>query len=174
MSRTPRQEPRLEACVCDLSIERRARKDDVSANGEPEGVVADDRYLDEHAEDRDDNHKERSHKTKVHCAYLPVRPKRSKNLAFVITHGNARDHLTRQCARCCGKPNASWELSDLSLAMRVLSLGIVVLEWTLPFEPRGNSLRVAPKPDSRIFRGFNWRVSRPVSLLTRQKAARVS
>ena len=55
-----------------ISIERGARKDDVGTDREPERVVADDRYLDEHAEDRDDNHKERSDKTKVHGLYLPV------------------------------------------------------------------------------------------------------
>lgn len=59
------------ACT-DLSIsERRARKHDVGADSEPEGVVAHDRYLDEHAKDRQDHHDERSNKPKVHCTYLP-------------------------------------------------------------------------------------------------------
>jgi hypothetical protein len=55
----------------DLSIsERRARKHDVGADREPEGVIAHDRYLDEYAKDRGDYHNERSNKAKVHCVYL--------------------------------------------------------------------------------------------------------
>jgi hypothetical protein len=54
-----------------LSIsERRAREHDVGADREPESVIAHDRYLDEHAKDREDYHNERSNKPKVHCAYL--------------------------------------------------------------------------------------------------------
>jgi hypothetical protein len=48
----------------------RARKHDVGADREPEGVIADNRYLDEHAKDRKDHRYEREHKPKVHCAYL--------------------------------------------------------------------------------------------------------
>jgi len=48
----------------------RARKHDVSADREPEGVIAHDWYLDKHAKYRGDYHKERSNKAKVHCAYL--------------------------------------------------------------------------------------------------------
>lgn len=55
----------------DRSIpERRARKHDVGADREPEGVIAYDRDLDEYAKDREDYHNERSNKAKVHCAYL--------------------------------------------------------------------------------------------------------
>jgi hypothetical protein len=55
----------------DLSIaECRTCKQDVGADREPEGVVAHDRYLDEHAQDRENDHNERSDKTKIHCAYL--------------------------------------------------------------------------------------------------------
>ena len=61
---------RLRLCA-DLSIsERRARKHDVGADSEPEGIIAHDRYLDEHAENRENYHNERSNKPKVHCAYL--------------------------------------------------------------------------------------------------------
>jgi hypothetical protein len=75
-----RQQPRR-ISPSDISIERGARENNVGANGEPERVVADDRYLDEHAEDRDDNHKERSDKAKVHSLYLLVQSKRSKTLS---------------------------------------------------------------------------------------------
>jgi len=48
-----------------------ARKHDVGRRPRnPEGVIAHDRYLDEHAKDREDYHNERSNKAKVHCAYL--------------------------------------------------------------------------------------------------------
>ena len=74
----------------DVSIsERRARKHDVGTDREPEGVIADDRYLDENAEDREDDYNERSHKPKVHCAYLLG--SNAQNLALMITHGNVRD-----------------------------------------------------------------------------------
>ena len=77
----PRRQPRR-ISPSDISIERSARKNNVGAYREPERVVADDRYLDEYAEDRDDNDKERSDKTKVHGLYLPVQPKRSKTLSL--------------------------------------------------------------------------------------------
>jgi hypothetical protein len=48
----------------------RAREHDVGADREPEGVIADKRYIDEHANDRKDHQHEREHKPKVHCAYL--------------------------------------------------------------------------------------------------------
>jgi len=68
----PRRPWRCSASACsDISIaERRSRKHDVGADREPEGVIAYDRYLDEHAKDRGDYHNERSNKAKVHCAYL--------------------------------------------------------------------------------------------------------
>ena len=66
----------------DLSIsERRARKHDVGADREPEGVIADDRYLDEYAKDRGDYHNERSNKAKVHCAYLLGLRQKAQDLA---------------------------------------------------------------------------------------------
>lgn len=75
----------------DLSIsERRARKHDVRTDREPEGVIADDRYLDEHAKDREDYHNERSHKPKVHCSYLPQLQRNAPKLAYTITRGNMR------------------------------------------------------------------------------------
>ena len=68
--------------VRDLSIsERRARKHDVGADREPEGVIAHDRYLDEHAKDREDHHNERSNKAKVHCAYLLGLRRNAQDLA---------------------------------------------------------------------------------------------
>src|SRR5579863_10629729 len=64
-----------------LSIaKRRTRKQDVGADREPERVVAHDRYLDEHAQDRENDHNERSDKTKIHCAYLRGYDETPKNL----------------------------------------------------------------------------------------------
>jgi hypothetical protein len=61
----PQQPPRADYWLCSrpacsgLSIpKRRAREHDVGANCKPKGVVAHDRYLDEHAEDREDHHNE--------------------------------------------------------------------------------------------------------------------
>jgi hypothetical protein len=39
-------------------LESRAREQDVGADREPEGVIADNRYLDEDADDRKDHHHE--------------------------------------------------------------------------------------------------------------------
>ena len=77
------------ACSPHSIAKRRARKHDVGADREPKGVVADDRYLDEYAKDRKDDDTERSHKPKVHCAYLPGYD--AQNPASMITHGNVRD-----------------------------------------------------------------------------------
>jgi hypothetical protein len=44
-------------------------RDDVGADREPKGVIADNRYLDEHADDRKQHQYEREHKPKVHCTY---------------------------------------------------------------------------------------------------------
>jgi hypothetical protein len=83
MSRPPPRGPSamLASGQLGLSIsERRARKHDVGADREPEGVIAHDRYLDEHAKDREDYYNERSNKPKVHCAYLlGATTKRSKS-----------------------------------------------------------------------------------------------
>src|SRR5580704_10565344 len=76
----------------DFSIsERRAREHDVGADREPDGVIAHDRYLDEHAEDSEDHHNERGNKPKVHSAYLPARLRLSaQNHTRTVTHGNVR------------------------------------------------------------------------------------
>jgi len=79
----PRRPWRCSASACsDISIaERRSRKHDVGADREPEGVIAYDRYLDEHAKDRGDYHNERSNKAKVHCAYLLGLRQKAQDLA---------------------------------------------------------------------------------------------
>src|SRR5258705_1554593 len=51
-------------------VNPRAREQEVGADHEPEGVSADDRYLDEHARDRKHHHQERDYNPNVHCAYL--------------------------------------------------------------------------------------------------------
>jgi hypothetical protein len=95
-----------------LSIsERRACKHDVGADREPEGVIADDWYLDEHAEDREDYHNERSHKPKVHSAYLPGYDEPLKTLP-IGSH-------TATC-EICRKLNATCEMRGLIRATRVL------------------------------------------------------
>jgi len=80
---SPRRPWRCSAPACsDISIaERRSRKHDVGADREPEGVIAYDRYLDEHAKDRGDYHNERSNKAKVHCAYLLGLRQKAQDLA---------------------------------------------------------------------------------------------
>jgi hypothetical protein len=47
-----------------------AREQDVGADREPEGVIADKRYLNEHAKDRKDRHYERHYDRNVHRTYL--------------------------------------------------------------------------------------------------------
>jgi hypothetical protein len=93
--------------------ERRTCKQDVGADREPEGVVAHDRYLDEHAQDRENDHNERSDKTKIHCAYLRGYDETPKNLACMATHGNVRNPAA-------GSTRPS-ESIDLPLVMRVCS-----------------------------------------------------
>jgi len=68
-----------------------AREQDVGADREPEGVIADNLYLDEHANDRKDHQHERKHKPKVHCAYLLALRRNAKNLAWSIATVNVRD-----------------------------------------------------------------------------------
>jgi hypothetical protein len=60
-----------------------AREQDVGADREPEGVIADNRYLDEHAKDRKDHHYERHYKPHVHCTYLLALRRNAKNRAGV-------------------------------------------------------------------------------------------
>jgi len=63
-----------------LSIEARAREHDVGAHHKPEGVIAHDRDLDKHAEDRQDHHNKRSNKPEVHCPDLPGYGETTKTL----------------------------------------------------------------------------------------------
>jgi hypothetical protein len=65
----------------DNRLDPRACQQDIGADREPEGVVTDDRYLDEHANDRKDHDDERGDKTKVHCAYLLALRRNVKNRA---------------------------------------------------------------------------------------------
>jgi hypothetical protein len=41
---------------------------DIGPDREPEGVVADNRDLDEHTDDRNDHENQRDHESKIHCA----------------------------------------------------------------------------------------------------------
>ena len=66
------------------ALDPRARQHDVGADREPEGVVADNRYFDEHANDRSDDQYERDHKPKVHCAYLLALRRNAQKLAYLI------------------------------------------------------------------------------------------
>ena len=59
-------------------VNPRAREQEVGADHEPEGVIADDRYLDEHARDRKHHRQERDYNPNVHCAYLLALTKRPK------------------------------------------------------------------------------------------------
>jgi hypothetical protein len=61
-------------------LEPCAGEHDVGADREPEGVIADKRYLDEHAKDRKDHQYQREHKPKVHCAYLLALRRNAKTL----------------------------------------------------------------------------------------------
>jgi hypothetical protein len=58
-----------------------AREHDVGADREPEGVIADKRYLDEHAKDRKDRHYERQYNRNVHRTDLLARRRSAKNRA---------------------------------------------------------------------------------------------
>jgi hypothetical protein len=60
-----------------------AREQDVGADREPEGAIADNRYLDEHANDRKHHQYEREHKPKVHYTYLIALRRNAKNRAVV-------------------------------------------------------------------------------------------
>jgi hypothetical protein len=60
-----------------------AREHDVGADREPEGVIADKRYLDEHAKDRKDRQYERHYNRNVHCTYLLAQRRTAKNRAGV-------------------------------------------------------------------------------------------
>src|SRR6266849_8567606 len=82
----------------------RSREYDVGADREPEGVIADDLYLDEHADDREDHQHERKHKPKVHCAYLLALRRNAKNLAWSIAAGNVRDLVasSKATSEICG------------------------------------------------------------------------
>jgi len=96
----------------DRSIsERRARKQHIGADREPERVIADDRYLDEHAKHRENYDNDRSHKPKVHSAYLPGDDGTLKPCLY--------DHTPQRAAKSSGKINATYELRGLILAIRV-------------------------------------------------------
>src|SRR5712675_1058319 len=71
----------------------RSREYDVGGDREPEGVIADNLYLDEHANDRKDHQHERNHKPKVHCAFLLALRRNAKNLARSIATVNVRDFV---------------------------------------------------------------------------------
>jgi hypothetical protein len=82
----------------------RSREYDVGGDREPEGVIADNLYLDEHANDRKDHQHERKHKPKVHCAYLLALRRNAKNLAWSIATVNVRDVVasSKATSELCG------------------------------------------------------------------------
>ncbi len=82
----------------------RSREYDVGGDREPEGVIADNLYLDEHANDRKDHQHERNHKPKVHCAYLLALRRNAKNLAWSIATVNVRDLVasSKATSEICG------------------------------------------------------------------------
>jgi hypothetical protein len=62
-------------------VRPRAREQEVGGDHDPEGVIADNRYLDEHAKDRKDHQQERDYNPKVHCAYLLALRRSAQNPA---------------------------------------------------------------------------------------------
>jgi len=68
-----------------------AREQDVGADRDPEGEIADNRYLDEHAEDRKDRQYERHYNRKVHCTHLLALRRNAKNRAGVKGVSASRD-----------------------------------------------------------------------------------
>jgi hypothetical protein len=140
----------------------RAREHDVGADREPEGVVTDDRYLDEHGNDRNDDQYERGHKPKVHCAFLLALRQNVQNLAGPAAR--QRTDLAASSKATCETTPETHGLTNLippSQCACALDGGaggeIVVLVWTIDaaFYPlvRSRLLHVAAKrpSDSGIF-----------------------
>src|SRR5260370_12467173 len=74
-----------------------AREQDVGADRDPEGEIADNRYLDEHAKDRKDRQYKRHDNRTVHCTYLlalrrnaKIRPSRRGNPPSANSNPNMR------------------------------------------------------------------------------------
>src|SRR6266849_4147546 len=113
----------------------RSREYDVGGDREPEGVIADNLYLDEHANDRKDHQHERKHKPKVHCAYLLALRRNAKNLAWSVATGNVRDLVagSKATSEICG-PRSMLSHSQSACAFAcgvVLDWKIVMLDWTM-------------------------------------------
>ena len=96
----------------DTRLALRAREDDIGADRKPERIVADNRNLDEHAQDSKDDRQQRQHKPEVHGAISPRCNEAAKTL-LTRSRGNVRvgDVLARSKPRLRRR--------DLTLAMRV-------------------------------------------------------
>ena len=144
-----------------------SREYDVGADREPEGVIADKRYLDEHANDRKDHQHERKHKPKVHCAYLLALRRNAKNLAWSIATGNVRDLVasSKATSEICG-PRSMLSHSQSACALACgarLENRDAGLDYECCFLPRTSDsgpCAMSPKRrfDSGIFEGFSWSV----------------
>jgi hypothetical protein len=84
----------------------RACKDDVGRDCEPEGVVADEGDLDEHADDRKDDEDQREHESEIHCA-SPLRCDETPPITMPIDRQRTRaaprqwaEQAPGPCLRC--------------------------------------------------------------------------
>jgi GMP synthase C terminal domain len=88
-----------------------AREHDVGADREPEGVIADKRYLDEDAKDRKDRHDERQYNRNVHRTYLLARRRSAENRVGEKDVPASRQETPRSTN---GNPNRRVATSDHS------------------------------------------------------------
>jgi hypothetical protein len=87
-----------------------AREQDVGADRDPEGEIADNRYLDEHAKDRKDRQYKRHDNRTVHCTYLLALRRNAK-----IRAGRRETPRSTNC-----NPNwrvAEWDHSSMSCVL---------------------------------------------------------
>ncbi len=149
----------------------RSREYDVGGDREPEGVIADNLYFDEHANDRKDHQHERKHKPEVHCAYLLALRRNAKNLAWSLAWSiatvNVRDPVasSKATSEICG-PRSMLSHSQFACAFacgaRVedCDAGLDCECCLLPRTSDSSHCAMLPKrtSDSGIFEGFSWSV----------------
>jgi hypothetical protein len=125
--------PRISQSPNTARLVPRSREYDVGADREPESVIADNLYFDEHANDRKDHQYEREHKPKVHCAYLLALRRNAKNLAWSVATGNVRDLVASSKATSeIPGPRSMLSLSQSACVFAVvLEWKIVMLNWTM-------------------------------------------
>ncbi len=114
----------------------RSREYDVGGDREPEGVIADNLYLDEHANDRKDHQHERNHKSETtnpkFTAHISLRCDETQKTLLGRLQPSTCEILSQaQRPRLRYVAREAYFLTRNSRALVVLERKIVTLDWTI-------------------------------------------